>query len=131
MAFGRPNQSLKDVEVVLTDFVTHLAGRVTDSRGTPAADCTVVVFPVDEDRRYHGSRFFASVRAAQDGAIDVAGLPEGDYFVAALDRLPEGSGISGDAWQDPELLERTARNATRVTLQQAQTVSVNLRVPSR
>jgi protocatechuate 3,4-dioxygenase beta subunit len=131
MAFGRPNQSLKDVEVVLTDLVTHLSGRVIDSRGAPTADCTVVLFPVDEDRRYDGSRFFATVRPAPDGAIDVAGLPEGEYFVAAVDRLPEGSGIGEDAWQDPDLLERTARNAARVTLQPAQTVSVNLRLSSR
>jgi len=54
-------------------------------------------------------------------------LPEGTYFVAAVDRLPEGSGISEDAWQDPELLERAARTALRVALQQAQTVSVTLR----
>ena len=135
MAFGRPNQSLRDVEIVLTDVVTHLSGRVADSRGAPAADCTVIVFPVDEDRRYDGSRFFATVRPAQDGAIDLAGLPEGTYFVSAVDRLPEGedatttegSGISEDAWQDPELLERAARKAVRVTLQQGQTVSVTLR----
>ncbi|PYQ89891.1 MAG: hypothetical protein DMG02_11335 [Acidobacteria bacterium] len=127
MAFGRPNQSLRDVEIVLTDVVTHLSGRVADSRGAPAADCTVIVFPVDEDRRYDGSRFFATVRPAQGGAIDLAGLPEGTYFVSAVDRLPEGSGISEDAWQDPELLERAARKAVRVTLQQGQTVSVTLR----
>ena len=127
MAFGRPNQSLRDVEIVLTDVVTHLSGRVADSRGAPGADCTVIVFPVDEDRRYDGSRFFATVRPAQDGAIDLAGLPEGTYFVSAVDRLPEGSGISEDAWQDPELLETAARKAVRVTLQQGQTVSVTLR----
>ena len=127
MAFGRPNQSLRDVEIVLTDVVTHLSGRVADSRGAPGADCMVIVFPVDEDRRYDGSRFFATVRPAQDGAIDLAGLPEGTYFVSAVDRLPEGSGISEDAWQDPELLETAARKAVRVTLQQGQTVSVTLR----
>ena len=67
------------------------------------------------------------MRPAQGGAIDLAGLPEGTYFVSAVDRLPEGSGISEDAWQDPELLERAARKAVRVTLQQGQTVSVTLR----
>jgi len=130
MTFGRPNQSLKDVEVVLTDLVTHLSGRVSDSRGARIADWSVIVFPVDEDRRYDGSRFFASARPSPDGAFDLEGLPGGAYFVAAIDRLPEGPGVGEDAWQDPELLDRAARDAVRVVLQEGQTVSVTLRRPS-
>ena len=130
MSFGRPNQSLKDVEVVLTDLVTHVSGRVTDSRGAAIGDCLVVVFPVDEDRRYDGSRFFASTQPASDGTFDVQGLPEGTYLVAAVDRLPAEPGIGDDAWQDPELLDRAGRSAARISLQEGQTVSVTLRSPS-
>jgi protocatechuate 3,4-dioxygenase beta subunit len=130
MSFGRPNQSLKDVEVVLTDLVTHVSGRVTDPRGAAITDCLVTVFPIDEDRRYDGSRFFASRQPASDGTFDIQGLPEGTYFVAAVDRLPAEPGLGDDAWQDPELLDRAARSAARISLQEGQTVSVMLRSPS-
>ena len=52
LSFGAANQSLTDVEVVLTRRVTEVGGRIADDRGKPVADARVVVFAADSDLWY-------------------------------------------------------------------------------
>lgn len=65
--FGRKDQSLTDVEVVLTDRVTELSGRIEDDGGRPAVDAHVIVFSTDRERWYPASRFLGEVTVAHDG----------------------------------------------------------------
>jgi hypothetical protein len=127
MPFGLRDQSLSDVEVVLTNRLTEVTGTVVDARGQAATAYALLVFSTDRDRWYVGSRFFRRVGPESAGNFTVRGLPPGDYYLAPVvgsSVLSEG----GDAWQDPEFLESVAIGATRVTLTEGQKLSVSARV---
>src|SRR5207247_913408 len=47
---GTKDQSLTDLEIVVTNRVTDVTGTVTDARGQPVADYTAIVFSVDAQR---------------------------------------------------------------------------------
>src|SRR5262249_3022025 len=57
LSFGSKDESLRDVEVVLTDRVTMIAGTVRDSRNQPSIGATVVAFSTDRSRWYPETRF--------------------------------------------------------------------------
>ena len=124
LTFGSQAQSLKDVEVVMTDQVTTLTGTVRGS--TPSA--LVFVFSEDRNRWYEGSRYYGS-RQAVGGAFSIAGLPPGGYLAAAMDTLPDAMDPS-QLIADPDLLERLARDASHILLNERQTTTVDLRVVS-
>jgi hypothetical protein len=90
-----------------------ISGHVTDSASAPVASYSVVVFSTDRSKWLTASRFLRLARPAQDGSFEVAGLPPGDYWVAAMD--PVGNELSGD-WMKPETLEQLSFRAQRVTL---------------
>jgi hypothetical protein len=123
LPFGAPDQSLTDVLVVLTSRITELSGTVVDNRGDLTRDYTLLVFPLDRDRWYPGSRYFRRASPASGGNFSVRGLPPSDYFVAALGGwsvLRDGD----DAWQDPEFLESIALRAIRASLSEGGRVSI-------
>ena len=62
-------------------------GRVTDDRAAPVADYGVHVFSTFRDRWFTGSRWVKTARPTQDGSFRVDGLPPGDYWVAAVERI--------------------------------------------
>ncbi len=111
LAFGSDEQSLTDVEVVLTDRVSRLTGTVSGASGRPAAGASVVVFSTDRDRWFPQSRFVRRVVAAADGTFTIAGLPGGSYDAIALPVLPSDG---GDSWQDPDFLEQQLPRVTPV-----------------
>lgn len=121
LEFGTARQSLHDVEVVLTRSGAEIAGTAVDASGAPAADASVIVFPTDNSQWYADSRFLKMV-VQKDGAFDVAGLPAGDYYVAAVNRL------TGDEWQDPVLLEQLSSQAMHVSANEGQKVSASPKV---
>jgi len=123
LPFGNPDQSLTDVQVVVTSQITELSGTVADGRGDLATGYTLLVFPVDRDRWYPGSRYFRRAGSGSGGNFSVRGLPPGDYYVAPMSGwnvLKDGS----DAWQDPEFLESIAFRASRATLTEGGRVSL-------
>ena len=128
LAFGRRDQSLTDVDVVLTDRITELSGTVQDDRGAPAPGANVVVFSTDRDRWYPASRFFSKTTAAADGQYTMSGLPFGTYYVAAATRLPPDG---DDAWQDPDFLSSLITRASSVTLREGEKVVLALRLNAR
>ena len=120
--FGQGLQSSADVEVVLTDQITEVSGSVSDGRGQSVADYSAIVFATDRRLWYDGSRFFKASRPREDGTFAIRGLPPGEYFLAAVDRIP---GTETDAeWQDPELLESIANRAQTLRLNEGQKVVV-------
>jgi hypothetical protein len=121
LPFGRPEQSLEDVEVVLTTHVTEILGSVTDVREQPVNHATVVAFALDTSLRYSRSRFVGVAAADRDGRYRLEGLPSGEYYVAATDRR------GGGDIDDPDFLESLTAHATRVTLGEGQRVSLALR----
>lgn len=125
--FGRAEQSLSDVEVVMTDRVSELSGVITDDHGQPTPGVHVIVFSTARDRWYPASRFLRKAMAGTGGAFTVAGLPFGTYYAAAIAKLPvEGD----DAWQDVAFLETLVSRAPTVTVRDGQKQSVMLSVPA-
>jgi protocatechuate 3,4-dioxygenase beta subunit len=123
LPFGARNQSLTDVEVVLTDRVSEITGTVTDGRSRPVPDARVLVFATDRDLWYDRSRFVKITGSAADGRFTVRDLPPGSYYVVAIDRR-RASEDNGE-WMNPELLDSLTAGATRMTLSEGQKASVS------
>ena len=123
VSFGRADQSLANVEVILTNRISQLNGAVVDDDAHPVAGPTVVVFPVDRDRWYLESRFVRRAVAGRDGAFSIAGLPFGSYYAAALRRLPDDG---PDAWRDPEFLDGLIPGAVAVSVAEGQTRTISV-----
>jgi hypothetical protein len=126
LAFGRANQSLADVEVVLTDQITEVTGTIVDDQRRPAPNAHVVVFVTDRDRWYSASRFLRIAKAGTDGAIAIKGLPPGSYYATTVGRLPADG---DDAWQDPAYLETLVGRATAFALGTGQKQVLTLKLP--
>jgi hypothetical protein len=118
-------QELRDVEVIITDRVTSLGGRVTDEKNAPIHEATVLVFPSDASRWYENARDIRAARPDQQGAWQVKGLRPAEYLAVALDYVEDG------AWHDPEFLDALRRYATRVQVDEggSATAALKLTVP--
>ena len=126
LMFGTAAQSISGLEVVLTDRLTEVSGRVGDASGRSNQDWSVIAFSGDRELWYQDSRFVRRAAARSDGSFSITGLPPGEYFVAAVARRG-----SGDERQDPEFLDSIARQATRIVLTEGQKVSVSLKLVTR
>ena len=125
LPFGTTRESLRDVEVELTDRVSEVLGTARDERSRPAPNVHVVVFALDRSLWYPRSRFLQKVPTDPVGAFNVAGLPSGSYYAAAVAALPEDG---EDAWHDPAFLDSLMPSASTVLIGEGQRVSVNPRL---
>jgi hypothetical protein len=119
-----------DIEVVVSTLGAGVTGRVTDDRAAPVADYAVVLFSTFRDRWFPGSRWVKTGLPSQDGSYRVTGLPPGDYWVAAVDRLGSMAG-GGVAPVEADLLESVSSRATLITLGEGQFRDVALRLIRR
>ncbi len=116
---------LSGVQVVMTDEYATLKGVVSAADATTAQVASVVIFPAEPSG---WTRFgltptrikTAVVLAGQE--YQFAGLPAGDYLVAAVDHSHQY------AWQDPRFFPAIAQSAARVTLSWGGTVTQPLSV---
>ena len=115
----RANEDVSGLEVELTTQQSEVSGIVTDPRGRPIQDYSVVVFARDSSRWTNQSRYFGNARPDQDGRFKVRGLPQGDYYAIALDYIEPGAGT------DPEMLEQLRGRATGFSLNDGQTMSLD------
>jgi hypothetical protein len=125
LTFGTKDQSITDLQVVLTNRVSELSGAVTDDRGQSVADCSVICL---RQTAIYGARDLDMSRQicpTATGKFSVQGLPDGEYFAAAIDRTVHGE------WQNPALLESVVRSATRVTLTEGRNTTVALKLIAR
>ena len=125
VTFGTKDQSLTDVEIVVTNRAAEVSGSVTDERGRPITDYAVIVFSTDQERWSRESRFLKYTRPSQDGSFVVRGLPPAAYFVAAVDW------VQGNEWQDPTFLQPLTARATRISLSDGQKASVSPKLIAR
>lgn len=119
---GASRQVISGVEVVVSNQTTSVSGHVTDARGTPAAEGTVVVFSANPNRWANRSRYVRMIRPDQGGQFDIRGLPPDDYHAVAFDYVPEG------AWNDPSYLAAARPYAERIQLDEGRRVMVSLRL---
>jgi hypothetical protein len=114
---------LDSLVVTLTTAATEIAGFVRDARGQAAAGATVIVLPVTAG----GAAVWTpnrtrETRASSYGVFSVAGLPPGDYLIVAIDdAVAEG-------WQDPAMIAALRTQATRMTLRDGETKSLQLKL---
>jgi hypothetical protein len=83
---------------------------------------TVLVFAEDAARWKYPSRFLATARPDQQGRFRTANLPPGRYLAVALEYLEEGQS------EDPDYLEALRPLATRFTLGEGETKTLELKV---
>lgn len=125
MDFGLDVTSAQDVtglQVVFSDRRTELTGSIQDSMGAPTADFTVVVFPTNERYWVPGSRRIQATRPTTSGQFAFAGLPPGDYRVAAVIDVENGT------WYDPAFLRQLAGASLPFSLAPGQSVRQDVRV---
>jgi hypothetical protein len=132
----------RDIEVVISTLGATVRGRVTDDRAAPVRNCTVLVFSTSRERWFAGSRWVKAERSTDAGTFTVTGLPPGDYWIAAVDRLdgsastplvppPPSVAERPTAVVAPELLEELSSRAIRITLGEGQSQDVPLRLVRR
>lgn len=78
---------LAGLVVTLTDRPSELTGRVLDGASQPFSAYPLVVFSADRAQWGPGSRRVHAVQPATDGSYVIAGLPAGDYYLAAVTGL--------------------------------------------
>ena len=87
-----------------------LSGRVTDEARRAVPVASVIVFSADPTLWYPRSPHVTVSRTDIDGAFSIRALPPGDYFAAAVTRVP------ALILSDPLALEQFSTVARRVRL---------------
>jgi len=115
-------QTVSGVQVVLTKKVSTVSGLVTDTKGNPVLDATVVVFPSNEKLWTYQSRFIKAARPDQDGRYRMTALPAEDYLVVALQGLEDGQA------GDPEFLAAVKELASRLDIADGETKTADVKL---
>jgi hypothetical protein len=118
----KPGDRVTGVDVELTNRIATVSGLVTNARGEPAKDYTVLIFPADRTRWKPGGRYVRTARPEQDGRFKVPSVVPADYYIIAIDKVEPGQ------WADPEFLERVRSKATSISVNEGETKSVDLKL---
>jgi hypothetical protein len=111
------------IDVVFTTRASVVTGGVTDGRGSPAMDYTVILFPADPQLLARAAfRRLHVVRADQHGRFQTKGLPPGEYLAAAIQELDVEDVF------EPEFLESLRPVATAFELADTGTATLSLRL---
>ena len=118
----RSGQRLSNVAVVFTDKLSEINGMLTDDRGTPITDYTVLAFPADSSLWRPQARHIMTARPDQTGRYRIRGLPPGEYLLAAVNPAEQGE------WFEPSFLDHHRGGAARVILVDGDVKTQNLRI---
>jgi protocatechuate 3,4-dioxygenase beta subunit len=117
----RDGDTIRDLEIELTTKVQQLSGMVTDARGAVPPNFSVVLFASDAEKWRPPTRHVMVARPNAEGRYTMR-LPAGDYYAAAVDYVEPGQ------WTDPEFLESLRGRATRFTIGEGETRTLDLRL---
>jgi hypothetical protein len=118
-----PGRAYEGLQVVFTQKTTDLSGLVTDDRGKPVLDATVVIFPANKDLWTYQSRYLRSLRPDTNGKYSIKSLPPADeYLIIAVQNLEPGQ--SGD----PEFLARAREEAQSFMLNEGEFKTVDIKL---
>jgi len=114
------------LQIVVSDKVSDVNGRVTLPNGAATRDYTVVVFSDDPAHWAFPSRFVKTARADQQGQFRIKALPpEPRYLAVAVDYLEDGEG------GDPQFLEQIRNRATPFSLTDGESKVLDLKLVNR
>jgi hypothetical protein len=114
-------EDIRDVVITLIDKKIAIKGIVTDKDGPAVAG--VIAFPVDRARWINfgwSPLNFATTRSGSSGAFSFERLPEGEYYLVAVDRSQINS------WVDPKFLAAAVAFAARVSVKWGDSISQDL-----
>ncbi len=117
-----PGETVPSVTIHFGDRTTDLRGTLTDANGAATADYSVVIFPEDQQYWIPYARRMRSVRPNTEGAFVIAGLPPGDYRLAAV------TDLDANEWLDPEFLRQLLPASISVRLLEGQPARQDIRV---
>lgn len=120
----KPGEDISGLEIELTNKLTAITGLVTNARGQAVKDYTAIAFSQDRDKWKTGGRYQGAGRPDQDGRFKIGGLPPGDYYIIAVDKIEQGQST------DPDFLEAIRTKATAVSIHEGETRTVDLRIQS-
>ena len=119
-------ESTDDAIIVLADTAGSVSGRAMSGQ-TPADDGWAIVFAADRSQRFTGSQRIVTMNPGDEGRFTAAGLPPGDYYVAAV----EGSApLPRNEARFLDLLDTLTPRARRVTIGPRQAVTLSQSVPA-
>jgi len=111
----------RQLEVVLTDRLTTVAGLVVDRNGRPLSGYSVVLFSDDENRWTPSSRFLMEGRSSQTGQFLLKDVAPGSYLAVALRDLPFR------AWVNPDNLALLRSIATKLQVVEGEQKMISIR----
>lgn len=117
-----PGRVIEDVELVLTRKVTEVSGVVTDERGQPVTDVSVVVFPGDQERWTFGTRYIRTARPDTTGRYTIRLTPTDGLRAIAVRGLESGQS------SDPEFLAKAIEQAVPLEIREGESKTIDLRV---
>jgi hypothetical protein len=113
-----------NVVITLTTNVPIATGAVRNGRSPAGSEFRVLAFPVEREQwtGYGLTPARIALAAIVNGAYRMANLPEGNYYLVAVDSDQSA------AWRDPAWLDIASRVATRVALRWGETTAQDLAV---
>jgi hypothetical protein len=118
----KPGQNVTGAVVTFTDRQAELSGTLTNERGQPAPDYTIVVYPSDSRYWVSNSMRIRTTRPATDGRFAFTGLPPGEY------RLAPVFDVEPLSWYDPAFLQQLDAGAVRVQVSDGEKKVQSLRI---
>jgi uncharacterized protein (DUF2141 family) len=106
----KPGTAPSGAVITFTDKQAQLTGTITNQRGQPAPEQTLILYPADERYWLPQSRRIRSTRPSTDGQFSFSGIPPGEYKIVAMVDVEPG------AWFDPSFLQQVDAASTRVTI---------------
>ena len=114
-----PNGTIENVIVEMTNHVNEASGRVTDADGNLVRDCFVIVFAQDPVHWTVQTLYLSVARPGADDRFHVR-LLAGDYYAVAM------SDVETNAWTDTEFLAQARERATKFSIADGETKTVDL-----
>jgi hypothetical protein len=119
----RQGQNIDGLTVTFTDQPTEISGTLLDGANKPTPGFSIVVFSTDRSTWTPGSRRISPpIQVSSDGKYRVAGLPPGEYFLAALTDYEQGD------LGDRSFLEQMAQVAYRLTIGEGEKKAQDLKI---
>jgi len=113
--------STHQLEIVLSDKGSTVAGLVVDRNGQPLGGYSVVLFSDDQTRWTPSSPFLKEERSTQTGQFRMKQVPAGDYLAVAVPDLPFR------AFTKADVLAQLQTIATRVRVNEGEQKVISIR----